>query len=54
MGIGSRDAGAPDFGTAARDSSVAIRGDFDAESAPGRGFLRFAQAKPAVAEDGAA
>jgi hypothetical protein len=47
-------AGWLDFGPAACDSSVAIGGGFDAESAPERGFLRFAQAKPAVAEDGAA
>ena len=47
-------AGPLDFGPAAHDSSVAIRGGFNAQSAPGRGFLRFAQAKPAIAEDVAA
>jgi hypothetical protein len=45
-------AGTLDFRPAARDYSQAIRGDFDAESASGPGFLGFAQAKPAIAEDG--
>ena len=47
-------AGTLDFRPAACDFSLAILGGFYAESASGRGFLGFAQAKPAIAEDGAA